>query len=167
MEMKKILLALLCANLVGTVWAEDPPAAQAPAQAGTLPALPADAAVPGQGGSCPVSTRKVCVPEPTTKKTTKAVYSCRCEDFCLPGFHLHGLFHHTDGDACPACEAGKCGHPLTKKVLVKKVCTEECDSYKCVPAEVPVEPQGHHGWFWSRPAPAPTVEKSAPPGPEK
>jgi hypothetical protein len=157
LEMNKLLLALLCGGFVGTAGAEETPAAQAPAAA--LAGLPAGAALPCEGGSCPAGTRKVCVPEATTKKTTKTVYDCRCEDFCLPGFHLHGLFHATAGDACPACEAGKCGHPLTRKVLVKKTCTEECDTYKCVPAEVPVEAKGHGGWFWSRPVPTPKPEK--------
>jgi hypothetical protein len=160
--MNKYLLALVCANLVGAAWAAedaapaaDAPAArtpaaqaptttQAPAQLGTPGAMLPDGVACDGGACCPACTKKVCCPEPTTKKITKTLYRCKCEDVCLPCLNLHNLF---SCDPCPACETGKCGCVRTKKVLVIKDCTEECHTYKCVPKEVPAEPKCRHSWF--------------------
>lgn len=76
--------------------------------------------------------KKVCVPVPDKRRTTKVIYSCEQEDFCLPKCPhlLRGLFSHgcchSDCGPCQECEAPRC-----RNVLYKKTKTEECDSYKC------------------------------------
>jgi hypothetical protein len=162
MEMKKYLLALLCANFLGAAWAAEdeapaadapaakaattqaPTATQAPAQFGATGMILPDGAACDGGSCCPACTKKVCCPEPTTKKITKTLYRCKCEDYCLPCLNLDHLF---SCDPCPACETGKCGCVRTKKVLNIRTCTEECHTYKCVPKEVPAEPKCRHSWF--------------------
>ncbi len=66
---------------------------------------------------------KVCVPVPDVKKKTRVVYGVVERDFCLPRATFCGK--------CCA-EDGACGKVRTRHVLVKKVVTEECPSFKCV-----------------------------------
>lgn len=66
---------------------------------------------------------KVCRVVPDVKKTTKPVYSCKTEDYCLK--KCPRLCHCAED--CPTCD-----HPRTRKILVKKFVTTECPTYKCV-----------------------------------
>jgi hypothetical protein len=63
--MKKYLMALLSAGILGAAWAEE--AAPCASESCVQPCL-----------------RKVCCPEPTTVKTTKTVYEEKCIEFCVP-----------------------------------------------------------------------------------
>ena len=72
--------------------------------------------------------QKVCVAEPIIKVKETAVYSSRCVEFCLRATSLWP-FSHQD---CAQCSSVK-----TKKVLIKRICTEERPGYKCVPAVAP------------------------------
>ncbi|MCI0380568.1 MAG: hypothetical protein L0215_23520 [Gemmataceae bacterium] len=84
--------------------------------------------------ACP-PTHKVCVPVPDKIKKTTVVYGCVVKDFCLPKCALGGLF----GGCCShnGCPTGECEHVRSKRVLLKKVVTEECPSFKCVVEERP------------------------------
>ena len=113
----------------------------ASAQQGTTGACPESASVgaAARGCVCPHcggAACKVCVPEPAKKKNEKAVYSFKCVDFCVKG--CPGLVNPTRKD-CQGCDVQNCqacGKVRTKKVLIKKVKTTECDSFKCVPQTV-------------------------------
>lgn len=80
---------------------------------------------------CQASCCKVCRCVPTTKKVTKPVYSCKCEDFCVPG-------PSTRHKVCDECGHHKtvytptCADVRTRKVLVKQNKTEEVPTYKWV-----------------------------------
>jgi hypothetical protein len=86
------------------------------------------------GQACCMPTKTVCAPEQYIKKTTKAVYTCGCEPFCVD--YPFGLFRKCSccGDRQPT--------PRTKKFLIKKVQTTECPAVKCVPVCVPACDQG-------------------------
>jgi hypothetical protein len=80
------------------------------------------------GSVCCPREHKVCVPEPSKKKTTNYVYDCKQEDLCLPKCPRVILGRsHCGQPACQDCERHR-----TKTVLIKKVKIEECDSFKCV-----------------------------------
>lgn len=86
--------------------------------------------------NCGGAACKVCVPEPAKKKNEKTVYSSKCVDFCVKG--CPGLLNPTRKD-CQGCDTPNCpmcGKVRTKKVLMKKVQTTECDTFKCVPQTV-------------------------------
>jgi hypothetical protein len=86
---------------------------------------------------------KVCVPECTTKKHSHTVFSSKCIEYCLPRCSLFsgGLFSRGCSHGCnQSCDqscgsrgcADNCGPVRTKRVLLKKVVTEECPDTKCV-----------------------------------
>jgi hypothetical protein len=95
---------------------------------------------------------KVCVPNLEKVKVTKAIYECKCVDFCLPG-HPGRCFtplSHGCKDDCGDCGgcapktdcddgdcAPKCDKLRTRKVLIKRFKTEEKDVWKCVPEVKP------------------------------
>jgi hypothetical protein len=96
-------------------------------------------AAKGQVCHCPDcggAAVKICVPEPDKKKHEKVVYGAKCVDFCVKGFP--GLCNrtHKDCQGCDVQNCPSCGKVYTKKVLIKKVKTTECDTYKCVPQTV-------------------------------
>ena len=112
--MKPYAWSLLCAAVASLAWAADapPPACVAP---------------------CPV---KVCVPEPTVRKTDKVIYDEKCVDYCLPRCSLASIF---GGGGCGCGDGGclNCGHPRTRHVLIKKYVHEECPDVKCEVQEAP------------------------------
>ena len=63
--------------------------------------------------ACPPPACKVCVCEP--KATTRKVYACRCEEYCLPRCDLLSLLRGTCG-----CGDGPCGELRTRHRLVVK-----------------------------------------------
>ncbi|MBI2824555.1 MAG: hypothetical protein HYX69_07715 [Planctomycetia bacterium] len=94
-----------------------------------------------QGCGCRPCTKKVCRLVCETKEVTKKVYSCKCEDFCIPGrsicckkpcdcHGLCGLFcdHYTYKPTC--------GCVRTRVVPVITNETKTVPSYKCVVEEV-------------------------------
>ena len=125
--MKKYVLALLGAALTGLAWAADaPPPAGPPAPAVVLPpAAPVECAAP--------CVHKVCVPEPTTVVKDKVIYDDRCVDYCLPKCSLLSILK--GGCGCGAGGCADCGHPRSRRVLIKKVVQEECPDVKCVVQE--------------------------------
>lgn len=146
--MKRTLFLLLAGLLAANVWAGEnseaetesapepiaapaAPKGTAPAPAGTVPGSPADC--------CPPNLVKVCVPEPSKKKTSTPYYDCVTKDYCLPKCPWpFGCFRKKCaecGDGCP-----NCSKPRTRNVLVKKIATEECDTFKCVPKTILVPP---------------------------
>ncbi len=75
---------------------------------------------------------KVCKPVPDKKKVTKIVYECKEEWYCLPQCPcpLHIGKHDccdSSGATCPTCEKPRC-----RRVLIKKIVTEEKPTTKCV-----------------------------------
>jgi hypothetical protein len=100
--MKEYLSSLLCVAVVSTAWAQ-----------------------------CP-ATKTVCVPEPTTVKKTKVLFSSECATVCLKGCP----FLKKGGD-CNSCKDGSCGRSHVERYLYKRVQTEICESHKCVPIQVP------------------------------
>jgi hypothetical protein len=142
--------------------AQPPKGEPIPPPIGVVPApVPQDA--PGCcEQSCPVKTKKVCVPEHTTKIHTKVIYSCETKDFCFPKCsfccHLrhccdkgcedghcgqggHGGIHGLHDFRCP--EPAGCGHACHRHVLLKKVCEIECPDVKCHVEEQVVTPCAH------------------------
>ena len=93
----------------------------------------------GLPGCAPPCVHKVCVPEPTVKKTDKAIYDEKCVDYCLPKCSLASIF---SGHGCGCGEGGclNCGHPRTRHVLIKRWVHEECPDTKCEVEEQPVCP---------------------------
>ncbi len=82
---------------------------------------------------CNHNAGKVCVPEPAKKKVEKVSYGCKEVDFCVP--RILGLFHVCSPcDDCQPCKT--CGKVYTKRVLIKKVQTTECDAVKLVPKDL-------------------------------
>lgn len=128
--MKRYLMSLIGAALVGTAYG------QAPATPALAATMPAPAATAPCATPCPatcVKTKTICVPEPTTVKKTKICFSSDCATVCSKGC---GLFRkHANCDSCPT---GSCGHPHVERYLYKRVQTTVCDSHKCVPVQVPV-----------------------------
>jgi hypothetical protein len=124
--MKRFLLGICWAALISPLAAQQP-AATVPAksnvqQVGLI-----------LGGACHdnCGSNKVCVSECTTTKTTKAVYSSKCIEYCLPRCSLLG------GGHCDGSCAENCGPVRTKNVQLKKVVTTECPSTHCVVREGP------------------------------
>jgi len=74
---------------------------------------------------------KICVSEcvPTTKK----VYSCKCEEYCLPRC---GCLAWLFGDKC-GCEHDNCGDvKVRNRLVVRRV--PDCDKKICVLKDAPV-----------------------------
>ena len=79
---------------------------------------------------------RICVPEPDKKKHEKVTYSAKCVEFCVKGCPGLGNPTHKDCQGCEVQNCPSCGQVDTKKGLIKKVKTMECDTYKCVPQTV-------------------------------
>jgi hypothetical protein len=108
---------------------------------------------------CQVKTKKVCVPEHTTKIYTKVIYCSDTRDFCFPkcsfcchfghgcdkgcddGHGGHGGIHGLHDFHCP--EPAGCGHACHRHVLLKKACEIECPDVKCHVEEQVVTPCAH------------------------
>lgn len=75
-----------------------------------------------------VSTSKLCVPVPGVKVHTTVVYGCKTVDYCLP--KSGGIFGRCH-DSCPSANCENSAR--TKRVLLKKVVTQECPETKCEP----------------------------------
>lgn len=139
--MRRFLLSAfaLCCLGLGSAGAQEKIKAPAGAPAPVILVEPGCA----KGCEAACCTKKVCVPETTTKKITKTVYGSKCKDFCLKGcvFNFPRLFHR-NCDACgsstPCVDCEKCGKVRTKRVLLKKKidCGEECET-KCKVVEEP------------------------------
>jgi hypothetical protein len=143
--MKKYLLSLLLVAAARTAWAQNPvevilaPQTETVIPVGTTGAASALTATTPQaatalaghceGGKC--SKRgTVCLPVPDKITTTKVLFSSDCEVKCHKG--IFSLFHKGD---CGSCQDGKCGHAHVERYLYKRVQTDTCDSYKCVPTQ--------------------------------
>ncbi len=127
--MKRYLLSLLGAALIGTAFGQSP----APPTATVNPVVAAPAPCATVCPDACVKTKTVCVPEPTTIKKTKICFSSVCATVCSKGCPLFGK----RGD-CNSCNEGSCGRPHVERYLCKRVQTTVCDSHKCVPVQVPV-----------------------------
>jgi hypothetical protein len=92
----------------------------------------ADEAVPA--ACCPDGCGKICVRVPDVLKTPRTIYDCKCEDYCAPRCSLRALL----GGLC-GCGDTCCGPVRTRKILLKKVVTDECPTTKCVVQQVPCE----------------------------
>jgi len=69
---------------------------------------------------------KVCKPVPDKKKVTKVVYECKEEWYCLSKCPKHNCCDPCAAP-CPACDKPRC-----RRILVKKIITEEKPTTKCV-----------------------------------
>lgn len=91
--------------------------------------------------------KKHCVPSTEVVKKTKAVYSCKEVDVCLPSCKLCSLFKKKGCNDCGECNdcCDQCGKPRVKRVLIKKLeTTEECRTkcnVECTTEMVPVKPK--------------------------
>jgi hypothetical protein len=133
--MKKCLFGLIGVALLGG----NPLLGQTPTPyPGGLGGAPAGtpALLAGPHGATCAPTKPACVPEHYVKKTIKVVYTSGSEPLCLP--YCAGLFAHF------GCDSGHCGHPHTRRYLIKKIQTVEEDAIKCVPTEVPACQPAHH-----------------------
>lgn len=71
---------------------------------------------------------KVCVRVPDVQKTPRTIYDCKCEEYCAPRCSLRALLGGLCGHPPDSC----CGSVRTRKILLKKVVTDECLTTKCV-----------------------------------
>jgi hypothetical protein len=78
------------------------------------------------------ATCKVCTPVPDKKKVTKVVYECKEEWYCLPKCPCpqHIGKHAFCGPCAPPCAT--CEKPRCRRVLVKKIVTEDRPTTKCL-----------------------------------
>jgi hypothetical protein len=113
--MRRHVRALLSAGLLAAV---------------TLPAAAQAEPVASPAPCC--EPPKVCVPRPDKKKTTKTIYGCKSEDYCLPRCTCCVLFKLFKKGCCDDC-CVQCEKVRTKNVLLKKFKEEECDVVKCKP----------------------------------
>ncbi len=141
--------------------------------AGLVLAMPAAvwAARPGgckqHCGGCSPAPCQTCEPVPDVLKHTKAVYTCKGADICLVKRSLGELLRlprkpgccESCGECgcdceCPHCSCPQCEcRPRHKTVLLKRIVTTECPSFKCEPVCCP-EPCGCASpWFESAPLP--------------
>ena len=93
------------------------------------PAVPMSAAA-FDAEPCPRCC-KTCVPECVTKKIEKVSYGVKCVEFCLP--KCPGARSYKDCQGCEHNDCPRCGQVRTKKVLIKKITTIECETTQCVP----------------------------------
>jgi hypothetical protein len=153
--MKKWLFGVLCLALTNTAWAQSPVAIPTAQLAGSgpilVPAMPMAAsqvqqtnhgcAAPCATAPCCTPMKTICVPEPATKIKVSVQYCSICEKICYPKCSLFG--------AKCGCDSGcgqpghDCGHPYTKRVLVKKFVEEELPRNKCVAVTVPACEANH------------------------
>src|SRR6516165_5113020 len=75
---------------------------------------------------------KVCVAVVGTKKVMKNEYQCKPVDYCLP--RLPGLWQLWYAGKTDCLE---CGRPLYRRVLMKRIVTQECPTVQC---EVQIKP---------------------------
>lgn len=129
------LAALVASRVLGQAPLVPPPAPNSAVAPGLAPAGGAcsGGGCSDQTGGC-VRTKDICVPTTFTRKTTKAVYGCGCEPFCVD--YPFGFFKK-----CSCCDNNN-PKPRYKKYLIKKVRTTECQDIRCVPAKVPACDQG-------------------------
>jgi hypothetical protein len=128
--MKKYLLALICAAIANTAWAQSPVACAEPCPQRCGPVC---------APKCPTCVEQfktICVPTATVKIKTTICYTSTCEKICYPKCTFSGFGFGCK--TCDSCEQGNCGsHIYTKRYLVKTVATEEIPITKCVPVTVP------------------------------
>ena len=109
--MRSVMLLAVGALCVGVCRLPAQQAAPAPLPAGVVPAC------------------KICVGEP--KHTTRKVYACKREDYCLPCCSLLSLLRGKCG-----CGDGRCGDVRVRRLLVVKTCAGP-DTNGCVLREAP------------------------------
>jgi hypothetical protein len=95
---------------------------------------------------------KSCILVPDVLKIVKPVHTCKELDFCLTRRSLRDLFRGHCGDGCSCGGCGGCGHGCdcppcacpqcecrvrAKHVLLKKLVTIECPTFKCEPVCTP------------------------------
>jgi hypothetical protein len=145
--MRKYLFSMIYAAVASAAWAQSPVTVSPdPVGYQVLPAGAASAVITStspeavavhsgqcEGGSC-VKTKTVCVSQPATVTKTKVLFSSDCETKC----HKAPFQFLKKGGDCTSCPEGKCGHSYVTRSLYKRVETTVCDSYKCVPTQVPV-----------------------------
>lgn len=150
------VMAVCVASWLGTVAAEEKPAANAPKDGSRveqyaddgleLPAPPPDGCCDG-----PVLV-PVCRCVPTTRKKQKTEYDVKCEIVCVPGCSSQFLGKRAPG----CCEKPCCDHATirSKKTLIKKVVDEEEPSWEhtiewvCADCETAADPQARHAGAW-------------------
>jgi hypothetical protein len=143
--MKRYLLSLLFIVAPNTAWSQSPvqviavPQTETVIPVGTTGAVSALTATTAQaatafgghceGGKC--SKRDtVCVPVPDKITKTKVLFSSDCEVKCHKG-----IFSFLSRGDCGSCADGKCGHAHVERYLYKRVQTDTCASFKCVPTQ--------------------------------
>jgi hypothetical protein len=105
-----------------------PKALSAPAQSGMILST-TSASAPAATDDCNCSqTRKICVSE--VKHTTKKVYACKGEEYCLPRCSFLSLLW----GKC-SCDEGSCGDVKVRHRLIVKT-VDGCESKQCVIREV-------------------------------
>ena len=95
---------------------------------GVTSAAPGQQPVKGQDSGLPEdgpSACKVCVAVAGTRKVTKTEYQCKRIDYCLPRLPGPCQLWHVDKSVCP-----ECGQPLRRRVLMKRIVTQECPTVR-------------------------------------
>lgn len=84
---------------------------------------------------CQSSCSKICRLVPDVKKTTKTVYDCECEDFCVPGRSQRCVEHDECGHR-KIVYTPTCAEVRTRVKLVKQQKTEKVNTCKWVVEEL-------------------------------
>src|SRR5262245_43183476 len=86
----------------------------------------------GEGPPCPEHAPSVSVPVPPPNHTPRPEYPCKTVEYCLPKLSKpFGLFHGKD------CHCLDCGSPRQKRVLLKRIVTDECPDTTCEVRQAP------------------------------
>lgn len=89
---------------------------------------------------CCAATRKICRVSEEKGKKSKTVFSCECEDFCIPGKSKFCGYRAECGECgetkCVKVWKPGCGEVRTRKVLKKSSEDEEVTEYKWEVVEV-------------------------------
>lgn len=108
-------------------------------------APPLDAGAAGATAPSCGPYKLVACPAVENKKHTRYCYDCKEEDYCYTKWaHIPILtyFCHDHCGTCGCADDGepchKCGHPRTRKVLIKCFVTEEVPTPKCNVTRQPV-----------------------------
>ena len=108
-------------------------------------ASPADTPAACPAPACAAEAQKVAVPGVVTQKHTRVCYDCKEEEYtttrCLrtpiPSAKCHGPGCGGCAAAGPGAACVKCGPVRTRKVLIKKIITEEVAVPGCKVEAVP------------------------------
>lgn len=77
-----------------------------------------------------------CVPELSTTIKPRVYFECESKEYCLPRCRLPCFWRKREGVVPASADCPPCGKVRVRRVLIKKVATEESPSWRCVPKTI-------------------------------